>query len=107
MFRHRLVDFDPHGNDTLVFIHIQKTGGSTFVEHLHTLKEDGIDLCEHVGPMENLQLSICIDVLDIGPTLIKTYGCLQKQHFRFLGYVACIHLMLLTITACPDSQRNL
>ena len=46
-FRDRLVDFDHHGNDTLVFIHIQKTGGSTFVEHLHTLKEDGIDLCEH------------------------------------------------------------
>ena len=48
MFRDRLVDFDPHGNDTLVFIHIQKTAGSTFVEHLHTLKEDGIDLREHV-----------------------------------------------------------
>ena len=43
-----LVDFDPHGNDTLVFIHIQKTGGTTFVGHLHTLKQDGIDLCEHV-----------------------------------------------------------
>ena len=44
-FQDCLVDFDPHGNDTLVFIHIQKTGGTTFVGHLHTLKKDGIDLC--------------------------------------------------------------
>ena len=46
-FQDRLVDFDPHGNDTLVFIHIQKTEGTTFVGHLHTLKQDGIDLCKH------------------------------------------------------------
>ena len=42
-----MVDFNPHGNDTMVVIHIQKTGGKTFVEHLHTLKQDGKDLCEH------------------------------------------------------------
>ena len=46
-FHNHLVDFNPHGNDTMVVIHIQKTGGKTFVEHLHTLKQDGKDLCEH------------------------------------------------------------
>ena len=46
-FDDRLIDFTPHGNDTMVVIHIQKTGGKTFVGHLHTVKQDGKDLCEH------------------------------------------------------------
>lgn len=39
------VKFDPHGNDTLVFVHIQKTGGSQFSRHLVTLKKHGLPLC--------------------------------------------------------------
>lgn len=39
------VDFDPHGNDTLVVIHTQKTGGSAFVKHLVALQRDGEYLC--------------------------------------------------------------
>lgn len=30
--------FDPHGNDTMVYIHIHKTGGSAFLEHLVTMQ---------------------------------------------------------------------
>ncbi|KAJ8255009.1 hypothetical protein GJAV_G00199870 [Gymnothorax javanicus] len=30
----RLVDFDIRGNDVIVFLHIQKTGGTTFGRHL-------------------------------------------------------------------------
>ena len=37
--------FDFNGNDTLVFIHIQKTGGSNFLRHLVTLKKNGAQLC--------------------------------------------------------------
>ena len=37
--------FDPHGRDTLVFIHIPKTGGSDFLRHLVTLERDGEPLC--------------------------------------------------------------
>ena len=37
--------FDPHGRDTLVFLHIPKTGGSDFLRHLVTLMRDGEPLC--------------------------------------------------------------
>ena len=47
-FCDRLIDFDPQGNDTLVFLHIQRTTGTYFVERVNTLKKDGKDLCEHV-----------------------------------------------------------
>ncbi len=41
----RPITFDPHGNDTLVFLHIQKTGGTQFSTHLVTLKKHGVRLC--------------------------------------------------------------
>lgn len=40
------LNFDPHGNDTLLVIHTQKTGGSEFLRHLITLKKDGEYLCQ-------------------------------------------------------------
>lgn len=43
--RREFVDFDPHGNDTLVVIHTQKTGGSEFIKHLVTMQRDGKYLC--------------------------------------------------------------
>lgn len=39
------LNFDPHGNDTLVFIHIQKSGGSDFLRHLVSLKKGEVSLC--------------------------------------------------------------
>lgn len=39
------VAFDPHGNDTLVMIHIQKTGGTEFLRHLVTVARNGEYLC--------------------------------------------------------------
>lgn len=39
------VDFDPHGSDSLVVIHTQKTGGTEFLRHLVTLKQRGQYLC--------------------------------------------------------------
>lgn len=32
------VPFDPHDNDTMVYVHVQKTGGSAFLEHMVTLQ---------------------------------------------------------------------
>ena len=32
------IQFDPYGMDTIVYIHIQKTGGSEFLEHLVTVR---------------------------------------------------------------------
>lgn len=37
--------FDPHGNDTLVLIHIQKTGGTEFLRYLVTVKRNSHYLC--------------------------------------------------------------
>jgi len=37
--------FDPHGNDTLVLIHIQKTGGTEFLRYLVTVKKGSEYLC--------------------------------------------------------------
>ncbi len=44
------IKFDPQGNDTLVFVHIQKTGGSQFSRHLVTLKRHGRSLCTDSPP---------------------------------------------------------
>lgn len=37
--------FDPRGRDSLVFIHIPKTGGSNFLSHLVTVERDEDPLC--------------------------------------------------------------
>ena len=37
------------GNQSLVFVHIQKTGGSTFMSHVVTLKRNGVPLCTDTG----------------------------------------------------------
>lgn len=39
------LNFDPYGTDTLVFIHIQKTGGTDFLRHLITATKNGKYLC--------------------------------------------------------------
>ena len=39
------IPFDPHGNDTLVVIHTQKTGGSEFGKHVVTVQRNGRYLC--------------------------------------------------------------
>ena len=39
------LNFDPYGADTLVFIHIQKTGGTDFLRHLVTATKNGEYLC--------------------------------------------------------------
>ena len=41
----RQLNFDPYGKDSLVMIHIQKTGGSDFIRHLITATKDGKFLC--------------------------------------------------------------
>ena len=39
------VTFDPGGRDSLVFIHIPKTGGSDFLRHLVTVMRENLTLC--------------------------------------------------------------
>ena len=41
----RYSHFDPHGDDTLVLVHIQKTGGSEFLRYLITVKKGSEYLC--------------------------------------------------------------
>ena len=44
----RRIRFNPSGNDTLVFVHIQKTSGSYFLDCLTTAKLGGVKLCTAV-----------------------------------------------------------
>ena len=54
-----LADFGPHGNDTLVMIHIQKTGGLIFLGRLVNVTRNGKYLCEKVRRKGNFQLNFC------------------------------------------------
>lgn len=53
--------FDFNGNDTLVFIHIQKTGGSHFLRHLVSLMKNDVHLCsaDRFVPTAKRQYAIC------------------------------------------------
>ena len=44
-FTWQKLTFDPYGSDTLVLIHIQKTGGTDFLRHLITATKNGRYLC--------------------------------------------------------------
>ena len=46
--------FDPHGNDTLVVIHIQKTGGSEFLRNLMHITRNGQHLCKVNGTLNRV-----------------------------------------------------
>ena len=46
--------FDPHGNDTLVMIHIQKTGGREFRQYLVTVKRGSEYLCNISSAMKEI-----------------------------------------------------
>lgn len=48
----QVVKFDPYGADTLVFIHIQKTGGTDFLRHLVTASKNGKYLCSLPDDMQ-------------------------------------------------------
>ena len=63
------VNFDPYRRDSLVVIHIQKTGGSDFLRHLITATRDGRYLC-------NLPRDTQTDIQrdSIGPKGVKGTG---------------------------------
>ena len=109
------ISFDPSARDSLVFIHIQKTGGSDFLRHLVTLKRDGRPLCTQPTPTEQQQQhsgrqtkkvrASCLrptgdesgggaqsPSLSSGPWLIseKTLGWYCGLHPFYSEYKACI-----------------
>ena len=51
-----IADFDPYGNDTLVVIHIQKTGGSEFMRHLVNVTRNGVHLCKGLDKARSMRL---------------------------------------------------
>ena len=54
-----LADFGPHGNDTLVMIHIQKTGGTKFLDRLVNVTRNGKYLCEKVHRKHYFKVNFC------------------------------------------------
>lgn len=91
--------FDPHGNDSLVFIHIQKTGGSDFLRHLVTLKKNGVKLCDASNSARRRERKSrrtpCPkdwEFPDKEPWLIaeKTLGWVCGLHASYAEFKACL-----------------
>ena len=49
-------NFDPHGIDTLVMLHLQKTGGSEFLSYLVKVTKNGKDLCKIMETQKERQV---------------------------------------------------
>lgn len=99
------LSFDPRGRDSLVFIHIPKTGGSNFLSHLVTLERDNEPLCfDSESPTHHGQKkvrSFCPRHSDRGhdstgsmPWLIseKTLGWHCGLHPFYSEYRSCISI---------------
>lgn len=95
------IQFDPHGNDTLVFIHIQKTGGSNYVRHLVTLRKDGVKLCNSSSSKKRKKIAgyskrtLCPrdwDFPDGEPWFIaeKTLGWVCGLHASYTEFQSCL-----------------
>ena len=82
--------FDPHGNDTMVFLHVQKTGGSAFLEHMVTLQQP---MFQRVGSalVGRTPLKLC-----------KMGNYKWKRVGGFLNQTLDMHLEW-----CPRSMLNL
>ena len=100
--------FDQTGRDSLVFIHIPKTGGSDFLRHLVTLQQDGQPLCSvyeeaQTSRKKKRERGFCprhrgakynSTTEDVMPWLIseKTLGWHCGLHPFYSEYISCISL---------------
>ena len=95
------IQFDPHGNDTLVFIHIQKTGGSNYGRHLVTLRKDGVKLCDSSSSKKRKKMAgyskrtLCPrdwEFPDGEPWFIaeKTLGWICGLHASYTEFQSCL-----------------
>lgn len=101
----RNISFNPSVRDSLVFIHIPKTGGSEFIRHLVTLKLENKSLCSKFDPTistkRKRERAFCpthaaigqqYDIDDRRPWLIseKTLGWFCGLHPFYSEYKSCI-----------------
>ena len=110
--------FDPYGNDTIVFIHIQKTGGSQFLGHLQTVKKDGVSLCvastnnPKSGQLRKKVHARCPRNWDFpsdDPWLVaeKTVGWFCGVHAFYTEFRSCLHnTSSRVLTRQVDPRRN-
>ena len=106
------VSFDPTGRDSLVFIHIPKTGGSEFLRHLVTLTLDDHPLCLESAPTTSTdsrrkkERAFCPRHLfnDKRPWLVseKTLGWYCGLHPFYSEYKSCISAE----TALSETRRK-
>ena len=91
--------FDPHGNDSLVMIHIQKTGGREFRQYLVTVKRGSKYLCNISREMKKI-----VEAKKLIPattTRWKTVSCprysgkFQKEQWliseKTMGWICGVH----------------
>lgn len=98
------------GRDILVFIHVQKTGGSSFLSHLTTIRtNEGIELCSE--PNEQLKnalrrkkpFMVCPLVHhNRQPELVLPEMWLASE--RTYGWWCGVHPFLFEMKSCLDSK---
>ena len=102
----RQTHFDFSGNDTLVLIHIQKSGGSDFLRHLVTLKRNGIQMCspDHSTKRQSAkrQYAICPKTWDnVNPAEAEVWLVAEKT----LGWVCGLHPFYTEYRSCLSAQN--
>lgn len=111
--------FDPGGNDTIVHIHIQKTSGTVFQQHLVTLRWNGHALCS-LPPTQKTknERAICTRPSSGGenpkredPWLVskKVVGWLCGVHATYTEFKTCLRnprLRAKDLGADVDPRRN-
>lgn len=107
--------YDFHGNDSLVVIHIQKTGGSDFLRHVITVKKDNEYLC--VLPDDILQRIEKRKALPKGrkekvscprdPSTPKRHSAQWLISEKTMGWKCGVHPTLTEYEKClPDIDRG-
>ena len=84
--------FDPHGNDTMVYLHVQKTGGSAFLEHMVTLEQP---VFQRVGSAL------------VGRAPLKLCRMGKFKWKRRGGFINTNHTLDIHLEWCPRNMLNL
>ena len=94
--RLRQVNFNPRGNATLVFVHIQKTSGTVFQQHLVSLHRRGTPLCfaEAMRTRRKKEHAVC------PRTLMNSEGEPWLVTEKVVGWFCGVHATYTEMKAC-------
>jgi hypothetical protein len=107
------IDFDT-GSDVLVFVHIQKTGGSKFLSYMVTSTKNGRPLCHRMTDIQKIKMKIkrklvlCpITSLKINPQAIEYMPEMWLISEKTYGWICGLHPFLTEYKHCaPNFFKN-